>query len=189
MDGATYQIWVQCILAPYAAAHNNKIYLLQDMFSIHLHYNSISALNCLWIEVDFILAGTLQSCNQWTRASTNHSSSTSERRAMHGWWHISKGINQHEWILLPGFNMHGTEYHKWILLPGFNTHGTKYHILLSSTLGSPLEFIPGIYLNNDLQLIVTWGWESARKKNSYPCRGGRWDPNLFFCLTLLMFLL
>ena len=91
---------------------------------------------------------------------------------MHGWWHISKGINQHEWILLPGFNMHGTEY----------------HILLSSTLGSPLEFIPGIYLNNDLQLIVTWGWESARKKNSYPCRGGRWDPNLFFCLTSLMFL-
>jgi molecular chaperone GrpE (heat shock protein) len=27
------------------------------MFSIHLHSNSITALNCLGIEVDFILAG------------------------------------------------------------------------------------------------------------------------------------
>jgi hypothetical protein len=52
MDGATYQIWVQCVLAPYAAAHNNKIYLLQDMFSVHLHNNGIPALNRLGIEVD-----------------------------------------------------------------------------------------------------------------------------------------
>jgi len=57
MDGATYQIWVQCILAPYAAAHKNKIYFLQDMFSVHLHNNSITALSCLGIKVDFILAG------------------------------------------------------------------------------------------------------------------------------------
>jgi len=57
MDGATYQIWVQRVLAPYAAAHNNKIYLLQDMFSAHLHNNSITALNHLGIKVDFILAG------------------------------------------------------------------------------------------------------------------------------------
>jgi len=57
MDGATYQIWVQRVLAPYAAAHNNKIYLLQDMFSVHLHNNSITALNRLGIEVDYIPAG------------------------------------------------------------------------------------------------------------------------------------
>jgi hypothetical protein len=57
LDGATYQIWVQRILAPYAAAHNNKIYLLQDMHSIHLHNNSITALNRLRIEVDFTLTG------------------------------------------------------------------------------------------------------------------------------------
>jgi len=56
----------------------------------------------------------------------NHSSSMSERRAMHGWWHISKGINQCKWMLQHGFNMPGTEY----------------QMLLSSTLGSPLEFIP-----------------------------------------------
>ena len=57
MDGATYQIWVQHVLAPYAAAHNNKIYLLQDMFSVHLLNNSITALNRLGIEVDYIPAG------------------------------------------------------------------------------------------------------------------------------------
>jgi hypothetical protein len=60
MDGAAYQIWVQRVLAPYAAAHNNKIYFLQDMFSIHLHNNSITALNHLGIEVDFIPAGYTQ---------------------------------------------------------------------------------------------------------------------------------
>jgi transposase-like protein len=82
---------------------------------------------------ELAVVGFVPLCHQVLRflknhhlTSTNHSSSTSERRATHGWWHISKGINQHEWILLPGFNMHGTEY----------------HILLSSTLGSPLEFIP-----------------------------------------------
>jgi hypothetical protein len=47
---------------------------------------------------------------------------------MHGWWHISKGINQHEWTL---------QY-------GFNVPCMRYQLLLSPTLGSPLEFIPRI---------------------------------------------
>jgi hypothetical protein len=57
MDGPIYQSWVQCIFGPYAAAHCNRIYLLQDQFSVHLHNNSITALNYLGIEVDYIPAG------------------------------------------------------------------------------------------------------------------------------------
>ncbi len=56
MDVPTYQSWVQCLLGPYAAAYGNRICLLQDQFSVHLHNNSVTALNPLGIEVDYIPA-------------------------------------------------------------------------------------------------------------------------------------
>jgi hypothetical protein len=36
MDGVAYKDWVQHVVASYAEQHNNRIYLLQDQFSIHI---------------------------------------------------------------------------------------------------------------------------------------------------------
>ena len=44
---------VQCILGPLAAAQGNRIYLLHNQLSVHLHKNSITALKHLRIEVEY----------------------------------------------------------------------------------------------------------------------------------------
>jgi hypothetical protein len=56
MDGVAYKDWVQDVVAPYAEQQNNRIYLLQDQFSIHTNADNITALQTIGVEVDFIPA-------------------------------------------------------------------------------------------------------------------------------------
>ncbi len=57
MDGIAYKDWAQHVVVPYAEQHNNRIYLLQDQFSVHMNADNITALQTIGVEVDFIPAG------------------------------------------------------------------------------------------------------------------------------------
>jgi len=84
MDWPTYASWVQCVLSPCAVNHH--VYLVQEKCSDHLHNNSISTLNSLGIEVEFIPEGYTPVIHMtWTKVFTSHSSTTFKRKVLHGW--------------------------------------------------------------------------------------------------------